>query len=144
MEPIIAIHKPKGPSSHDIVDQVRKITGIRKVGHAGTLDPLASGVLVVGITRQGTKQMHDLVKKDKEYIATIKLGQTSTTDDEEGEKTDSLNQTPPDEKSINSAIHQFIGTIMQTPPIYSAVKVKESQHINMLAKMRKFNLILVR
>ena len=87
LEGIIVVDKPKGPTSHDIVDQVRRITGIRKVGHAGTLDPLASGVLVVAIGRENTKKIDEIVKTEKEYIAKIKLGETSTTDDAEGDKT---------------------------------------------------------
>lgn len=126
MQTIFPIIKPKGPTSHDIVDQVRKITGVRKVGHAGTLDPLASGVLVIGITREGTKQMSELVKTGKEYLAKVKLGQTSSTDDEEGEKTETFqtSQTKPDLPDIKDVLPQFIGNIKQVPPIYSAVKIK--------------------
>lgn len=124
MQTIFALQKPKGPTSHDIVDEVRRITGIKKVGHAGTLDPLASGVLVVGITREGTKAMHELVKREKEYIATIQLGQTSTTDDEEGEKILTENPSIPTEADIHALLPQFTGTIQQIPPLYSAVKIK--------------------
>lgn len=125
MQTIFAIHKPKGPTSFDMVAKVRRATGIRKVGHAGTLDPLASGVLVVGVTREGTKKMHGLVKNDKEYIATIKLGQTSTTDDEEGEKTDSLKtNNQPTQEDLENALKHFEGEIKQVPPIYSAIKIK--------------------
>jgi tRNA pseudouridine55 synthase len=124
MNTIVAIDKPKGPTSHDIIDEIRKITGIRKVGHAGTLDPLASGVLVIGITRGGTKQMHELVKKEKEYTATIKLGETSTTDDEEGEKTEMKNPVSPDYSAIEAVLPTFIGKIKQIPPKYSAIKIK--------------------
>lgn len=124
---IFNLHKPKGPTSFNIVAQVRKITGVKKVGHAGTLDPLASGVLVIGVTREGTKQMHTLVKEGKEYIATIKLGQTSTTDDEEGEKTivasseEIKNVT---KENVESILPKFTGDIEQIPPLYSAIKVK--------------------
>lgn len=126
MNTVVSIIKPKGPTSHDMIYRLRKITGIKKIGHAGTLDPLASGVLVVGITRQGTKQMHELVKNEKEYIAKIKLGQTSTTDDEEGEKQTVItsDQRLPDEKEINSVLESFKGHIKQVPPKYSAIKVQ--------------------
>lgn len=126
MQTIVSIRKPKGPTSHDIIYQIRKITGIKKVGHAGTLDPLASGVLVIGITREGTKQMHELVQKEKEYIATIKLGQTSTTDDEEGEKTQVFQsgQAQPDIAEVQEVLRQFKGMIKQVPPLYSAIKIK--------------------
>lgn len=133
---IYPIYKPKGPTSHDIVDAIRKITGIRKVGHAGTLDPLASGVLVIGITREGTKQMAHLVKKGKEYIAAIKLGETSTTDDEEGEKTSQTSQTnrQPEQSDIQMVIKKFIGKISQVPPIYSAIKIKGKSAYKMARK----------
>jgi len=122
MKKIIPIYKPIGPTSHDIVDQVRKITGIRKVGHAGTLDPLAEGVLVIAITRQATKQISDIVKKEKEYEAKIKLGATSSTDDEEGEKTE-VSSVVPSAKEVEAVLPQFIGHIQQVPPVYSAIKV---------------------
>ena len=86
MEGIFAVYKPKGPTSHDIIDELRRRTGIEKIGHAGTLDPLASGVLVVGVGREATRQLANVVKKEKEYLAKIRLGMTSTTDDEEGQK----------------------------------------------------------
>jgi len=121
---MIAIYKPKGPTSHDIVDQVRRATGVRKVGHAGTLDPLARGVLVVAIGRQATKKIAEVVQKEKEYVAKIKLGVTSTTDDEEGEKKVIEVTRVPEAAEVIKVIETFIGEIEQTPPIYSAVKIK--------------------
>lgn len=135
---IFAVYKPKGPTSHDIIDEIRKITGIKKVGHAGTLDPLARGVLVVGVGREATKKLNEIVKKEKEYIAVIKLGEESATDDEEGEKNSWLVDNLPANsfamrrwqaglvslKDIEGIISKFVGTIMQTPPAYSAVKIK--------------------
>lgn len=121
---IFIIDKPKGPTSHDIINQLRRITQIRKIGHAGTLDPLASGVLVVGIGREGTKQLGDIVKHDKEYIATIKLGATSTTDDEEGDKTIIKKDSDIDSDAIRNCLIKFIGDIKQVPPVYSAIKIK--------------------
>src|SRR3989338_3581432 len=84
MQNIFAFYKPKGPTSNDIVQKIKKITGIKKVGHAGTLDPLAKGVLVIGVGRAATKQLGGIVQKEKEYLATIRLGQNSETDDREG------------------------------------------------------------
>jgi len=123
MHTIFAIYKSKGPTSHDVVERIRKITGIKKVGHAGTLDPLATGVLVIGVGRQATKQLGKIVKKEKEYIATITFGEESTTDDEEGEKKKWIIKDPPKQKQIEDIIHEFIGEVMQVPPVYSAVKV---------------------
>ena len=81
------IYKPKGVTSFDMVRKIKWMTGEKKVGHAGTLDPLAEGVLVVGIGRESTKKLRFVLEEDKEYIAEIKLGMSSTTDDEEGVKT---------------------------------------------------------
>lgn len=120
----MGIYKLKGPTSHDVIDQLRRITGIKKIGHAGTLDPLASGVLVVGIGREATKKLSSIVKKEKEYIAEIKLGETSATFDAEGQKTISKVNTIPDIHHINNAVMKFIGWVKQTPPQYSAVKIK--------------------
>jgi tRNA pseudouridine55 synthase len=120
---IIGIIKPKRMSSHDVINIVRRKSGIKRVGHAGTLDPLASGVLVVAIGRENTKKLTGLLKKDKEYVATINLGMDSTTDDEEGEKTEYKVKQIPSKDQIENVIKNFIGEIKQTPPLYSAVKV---------------------
>lgn len=124
MDRIIAVWKPKGPTSHDVINQIRKITGEQKVGHAGTLDPLASGVLVVGIGRAATKELKKAVGSEKEYLATIRLGMTSTTDDEEGKKTIISDQLPVTGDRLKEKIQKFVGKIEQVPPAYSAVKVK--------------------
>jgi tRNA pseudouridine55 synthase len=122
MDEVIVINKPVGPTSHDVVNQVRRLAGTRRVGHAGTLDPLASGVLVVGIG-SGTKKLGEITESEKEYVTVVKLGITSATDDEEGEKKERI--TPAvNREQINKVLNQFIGTIRQVPPIYSAIKVK--------------------
>lgn len=121
---IFPIYKPKGPTSHDIIDQLRKLTGITKIGHAGTLDPLAEGVLVVAIGSTFTQQLTTLVEKNKEYLAQIHFGITSTTDDEEGEKKENLITTIPTLQEINKVVTSFCGRIKQTPPQYSAVKIR--------------------
>ncbi|MBI4433996.1 tRNA pseudouridine(55) synthase TruB [Candidatus Uhrbacteria bacterium] len=123
---MIALWKPRGPTSHDIVNAVRRITGERRVGHAGTLDPLASGVLVMGIGRESTRTLDTVVRGEKEYIATIRLGATSTTDDAEGTITAHAGSTaapPPTTARIADALRAFVGRIAQTPPVYSAVKL---------------------
>ncbi len=122
-EGIFSINKPVGPTSHDIIDQLRRKTGVKKIGHAGTLDPLASGVLVVAIGREFTKQLDKLVQKEKEYVAKIKFGYNSTTDDEQGEKEEIKILVKPDEKDIQLSVQKFIGDIKQMPPIYSSIKV---------------------
>ncbi len=121
-EGIIGVFKPQGISSFDVIRRLRKITEIKKIGHAGTLDPLATGVLVVGL---GTKACHNLSKitnKDKEYLAEIKLGASSSTDDAEGEIKKQPNVLKPDLKEIKQCLNQFLGKIEQKPPLYSAIK----------------------
>ncbi len=124
MEGIFAINKPSGPTSHDMVDQVRRATGIKKVGHAGTLDPLAHGVLVVAIGRQATRQLAEIVNKEKEYIAEIRLGVESTTDDAEGTKIERVFIEPSSLDTILAVKRAFVGKIAQIPPHYSAVHVQ--------------------
>jgi tRNA pseudouridine55 synthase len=119
---IVPIFKPKGPTSFKIISQIKKITGIKKVGHAGTLDPLASGVLVVGIGRESTRKLFVELEKEKEYEVLIKLGEESMTDDEEGEKKVWRVARVPQVPRVSRALEKFIGEIWQMPPQYSAVK----------------------
>ncbi|OIO49094.1 MAG: tRNA pseudouridine(55) synthase TruB [Parcubacteria group bacterium CG1_02_42_13] len=123
-EGIWAAYKPKGPTSYDILRQIKKATGIKKVGHAGTLDPLARGILVVGVGRAATRQLGEVVKKEKEYAAKIKLGQSSSTDDAEGTKTEFKIINQPSCQEVDRAVSKFIGRTWQSPPIFSAVKIR--------------------
>jgi tRNA pseudouridine55 synthase len=129
---IYNIYKPKGPTSYDIIRRIKGLTTELlgrnqkpqlRIGHGGTLDPLASGVLIVAIGREFTRELDKVVKVEKEYIATVKLGQTSTTQDEEGEKADFQIDKIPDIADIEKTLKKFIGEITQTPPIYSALKI---------------------
>lgn len=120
---IFAVYKPSGPTSHDVIAILRRATGIQRIGHAGTLDPAARGVLVVGIGREATRQLNHVVKKEKEYLATITLGMESTTDDAEGELRQHEVSKIPTELIVGGALQRFVGTIRQVPPQYSAVKV---------------------
>lgn len=120
---IYGFYKPKGPSSAKFLNGIKRMFPKgTKIGHAGTLDPLASGILVVAIGRENTKKIHESVEAEKEYIAHIKLGSESTTDDEEGEKTQVSSQEPAI-SNIKEAVKRFIGKIDQIPPIYSAIQV---------------------
>ena len=121
---IVGVWKPKGPTSHDIVDKIRRIAREKIVGHAGTLDPLASGVLVIAVGKAFTKKLSTEVQKEKEYVAEIKLGEESETDDAEGLKTEIKFEKQPSMTEIEGGIKKFIGEIDQTPPIYSAIKLK--------------------
>jgi tRNA pseudouridine55 synthase len=118
---LIIVDKPAGLTSHDVVARVRRIAGTRKVGHAGTLDPMATGVLVVGVEK-ATKLLGYLTLTEKEYQATIRLGQSTTTDDAEGEVIGGNPQTVADE-SLAAAVAELTGEIMQVPPKVSAIKV---------------------
>ena len=123
-EDVYAIYKPKGPTSHDIVDSMRRITGERRVGHAGTLDPAACGVLVVGVGRTATKTLHDVVATEKEYVAVVRLGEESSTDDGEGEREKRTVERIPSPQDVAEAIKKFTGAIMQKPPKFSALKIR--------------------
>lgn len=137
---IVSIWKPVGPSSHAIIYQLRKITKIKRIGHAGTLDPLASGVLIVGITRESTRQLAQFMQQDKEYQAVLHLGQTSTTDDAEGEKTLINVTSPPSQKRVEHIVKQFIGNIEQTPPAFSAIKIHGKKSYQLARKGKSVKL----
>ena len=123
MDGVIIINKSKGYTSHDIVNILRKETNIKKIGHTGTLDPNATGVLPVLIGK-ATKISKYLMEHDKIYIATIRLGQKTDTGDAEGRIILEKQPTKLDEKIIVQALEDFAGEQMQCPPMYSAVKIK--------------------
>ncbi|MBI2474870.1 tRNA pseudouridine(55) synthase TruB [Candidatus Uhrbacteria bacterium] len=130
MNGFLLINKPEGPTSHDIVDSVRRniqppTSNLRlpKVGHAGTLDPFASGLLIVGVGREATREMQKLVGLDKTYEAVFVLGASSDTDDKTGKITLVHPQEPLTQERVQEALKQFIGEIEQTPPVYSAIKI---------------------
>lgn len=122
---LLLVDKPEGITSHDVVSRVRKLLGTRKVGHAGTLDPMATGLLVLGI-ESGTKLLTFIVGKDKTYEATIRLGSSTVTDDREGDvlKTATSAQIAKIFKEgILSGIAKLTGEIQQKPSAVSAIKV---------------------
>lgn len=121
---ILNIEKPGGMTSHDVVDEVRRITGERRVGHAGTLDPFATGVLIVGVGRESTKKLGEMAKNtDKEYEATLKLGETSTTGDQEGTLTVTGDPSSLTKSAVKETLRRFLGETKQVPPSFSAIKV---------------------
>lgn len=137
---IFAVYKPKGPSSNGLLNQIRKIAKTKKVGHAGTLDPLASGVLVVGVGKEATKQLGKMMLEQKEYLAEIKFGADSLTDDAEGEKTKVAVQKIPSISDIRTVLKGFIGRIKQVPPQYSAIKIKGQESYKLARKGQVVNL----
>ena len=118
----MVVDKPSGMSSHDVVARLRRLFGTRKVGHAGTLVPMATGVMVVGIER-ATKMLGQLALETKSYEATIRLGQTTTTDDAEGETTGTTDASGITDAAIDSGVAALTGEIDQVPSAVSAIKV---------------------
>jgi tRNA pseudouridine55 synthase len=124
MAGFINVDKPAGMTSHDVVDVVRRRLPRRtKVGHAGTLDPFATGVLVLGIERAATRRLALVQKQPKRYHAEVTLGATSTTDDPEGEIEHVAGARPPSAEEVRQALAPFVGEIEQAPPAHSAVHV---------------------
>lgn len=119
---LVVVDKPGGMTSHDVVGRCRRLFGTRKVGHAGTLDPMATGVLVVGIER-ATKILGFLSATSKSYSATIRLGQSTTTDDAEGEVLQSVSADGVTDDAIEAAVAALRGEISQVPSAVSAIKV---------------------
>ena len=121
---ILLVDKPVGKTSFAMVRAVRKIVGVKKVGHAGTLDPFATGLLVVCVGRPATKMISMFMDGEKEYVATLRLGAVSTTQDPEGEVTVRTSSPSFSEKDVDLALSGFTGEILQTPPSFSALKHK--------------------
>ncbi|MDO5498601.1 MAG: tRNA pseudouridine(55) synthase TruB [Propionibacteriaceae bacterium] len=119
---VAVVDKPAGWTSHQVVGRCRRIFGTRKVGHAGTLDPMATGVLLVGINR-ATRLLGHLMLTEKEYTATIRLGIETVTDDAEGDITATRGAVDIGEPVVAAAIESFIGDIQQVPTAVSAIKV---------------------
>ncbi len=119
---VLVVDKPVGPTSHDMVDLVRRLTSVRRVGHGGTLDPFAGGVLPVFIGR-ATRLVEYHMGDDKAYRAMIAFGATSTTDDLDGELTEGEGPVP-DRDAVEAALASFRGRISQVPPDHSAVRVQ--------------------
>ncbi|MGH3576330.1 MAG: tRNA pseudouridine(55) synthase TruB, partial [Mycobacterium sp.] len=119
---IVVVDKPAGLTSHDVVRRCRRIFSTRRAGHAGTLDPMATGVLVIGVER-ATKILGLLTTASKSYAATIRLGQSTSTDDAEGEVLEEASATHLTDEAIAAAIAGLCGDIAQVPSAVSAVKI---------------------
>jgi tRNA pseudouridine55 synthase len=117
----LLVDKPAGPTSHDVVENIRRHFGIRKVGHAGTLDPAATGLLVILLGR-ATKLSEKLMSDDKVYAGTIKFGETTSSYDADGELVASLPVPPLTLEQLDVAAAAFLGDQLQTPPMVSAIK----------------------
>ena len=119
---LLIVDKPRGWTSHDVVARIRKLAGTRRVGHAGTLDPMATGVLIVGVEK-ATRLLGYLALAEKEYTATIRLGQTTDTDDADGAMIDAVPVLNIGEGELQRAVADLSGEISQVPPGVSAIKV---------------------
>ena len=119
---LVVVDKPAGMTSHDVVARVRRLAGTRKVGHAGTLDPMATGVLVIGINR-ATRLLGHLLLTDKAYEATVRLGASTSTDDAEGELLGSSSTDEVTEEAVRAGLAAMVGEIDQVPSAVSAIKV---------------------
>ena len=152
---IVVVDKPGGMTSHDVVSRCRRILGTRKVGHAGTLDPMATGVLVVGIDR-ATKILGLLSAAGKSYDATIRLGRSTTTDDAEGDLLHQISAAHVTEQAIAEAVATYTGDIEQVPSSVSAIKVggkrayqlaRDGQEVTLAARptrIDRFDVLAVR
>jgi tRNA pseudouridine55 synthase len=153
----LLIDKPKGITSHDVVDKIRKITGEKRIGHAGTLDPNATGLLIVGVGRESTKKLGELsVNTKKKYIAEIYLGEERETDDVEGSQKQvrdshiaksvrddklGLDSLPDLSKvKIEEVNKSFVGEQEQVPPAYSAIKIKGKKAYELARRGKKVQL----
>ena len=119
---LVVVDKPAGMTSHDVVARVRRLAGTRKVGHAGTLDPMATGVLVLGVNR-ATRLLGHLMLTEKAYDATVRLGAATTTDDAEGEVVAAVSAADVDPATVRAVLSEFVGDIEQVPTAVSAIKV---------------------
>ena len=152
---LVVVDKPAGMTSHDVVGRCRRIFGTRRVGHAGTLDPMATGVLVIGVDR-ATKILGLLTGASKSYAATIRLGQTTSTEDAEGQLLQEVSAEHLADEAIATAIAGLRGDIMQVPSTVSAVKVggqrayrlaREGQTVELAARpvrIDRFDLLAIR
>jgi tRNA pseudouridine55 synthase len=119
---LVVVDKPAGMTSHDVVARVRRLAGTRKVGHAGTLDPMATGVLLVGVNK-ATRLLGHLTLTEKVYEAVVRLGESTTTDDAEGEVVSRAPAVHLSEERVTAALAGFVGDIEQVPSAVSAIKI---------------------
>ena len=145
MPDFILIDKPADITSHDVVDRLRKITGEKKIGHAGTLDPFATGLLILGIGRAATRQLGRFLKMDKEYVATLRLGATSDTYDRTGKIVDFMVSGTqhacrvPETHKLKDILQKFTGGLEQIPPMYSAKKINGKKCTSWRGKALRWN-----
>ncbi|WP_406295998.1 tRNA pseudouridine(55) synthase TruB [Embleya sp. NBC_00888] len=136
---LVIVDKPAGLTSHDVVGRLRRIAGTRRVGHAGTLDPMATGVLVIGIEK-ATRLLGHLALTEKEYDATIRLGQSTVTDDAEGEVTETTSAAHVRDAAIAAGVAELTGPILQVPSKVSAIKIDGKRSYSRVRDGEEFEL----
>ena len=132
---VLYINKEKTWTSFDVVKKIRNMSGVKKVGHSGTLDPLATGVLIIAVSKKYTRQLEGLLKQDKSYDAEIKLGFTTESLDAEKEE-EFISDYQPSLEEVEAVLEKFTGKLMQRPPIFSAIKIN-GQRLYALARKGK-------
>lgn len=137
---VILINKPKDWTSHDVVAEMRKITGVKKIGHTGTLDPFSTGLLILLIGREATKQQKKFLLLDKTYWAKIRLGAVSDTYDLTGKITENKVKKIPEIDVVKEVGRKFIGESEQMPPAFSAKKIKGKKAYELARQGKKVEL----
>jgi len=137
---IIPINKPAGITSHTVVNKLRKFYAIKKIGHTGTLDPFATGVLILLVGRESTKRSQELMSQNKIYRTKLKLGYISDTYDKDGVIQEYNIQKMPTSIEIDQIIASFIGEISQIPPMYSAIKINGKKMYELARKGQKVDI----
>ncbi|MEW2522751.1 tRNA pseudouridine(55) synthase TruB [Actinacidiphila alni] len=136
---LVVVDKPGGLTSHGVVSRMRRLAGTRRVGHAGTLDPMATGVLIIGVEK-ATRLLGHLALTEKEYVATVRLGQSTVTDDAEGEVTSSADASGVARDRIDAGIAALTGPIQQVPSKVSAIKVNGVRSYTRVREGEEFEL----
>ncbi|WEV25049.1 tRNA pseudouridine(55) synthase TruB [Streptomyces sp. 71268] len=136
---LVIVDKPAGFTSHDVVAKLRRFAGTRRVGHAGTLDPMATGVLVIGVEK-ATRLLGHLALTEKEYAATIRLGQSTVTDDAEGEITASAGAEGLERAAVDAGVAKLTGDIQQVPSKVSAIKIDGKRSYSRVREGEEFEI----
>lgn len=136
----LLIDKPKGITSHDVIEELRDITGKNKIGHAGTLDPNATGLLVVAVGRESTKKLDKLQGADKAYMAEVFVGEARDTDDSEGDVTKQCDIDHITKADMVAVLDTFMGEQKQVPPKYSAVRVNGRKAYELAREGEEFDI----
>jgi tRNA pseudouridine55 synthase len=134
------VNKPEGPTSHDVVEKLREITGIQKIGHIGTLDPAAEGLLGLLVGRKATKKQNSFQGLDKEYKAAIRLGISTDTYDKKGAVQEVYSGPLPKTEKVKTALSKFEGTFKQVPPPFSAKKINGEKAYELAREGKEFEL----